>query len=223
MFDALVKERGVTKQFIANKLGKNSVIFHDWSKGKSKPSNDDLQIVANCLNCAPDYLLRHSVSHSGDMTQTKPEYRLMTPAIQLMHVENYRFSMMLRLLHGERFDLGGAARDCCEAIRRIRFAYIPYDDLVDDHIVWENRSIASCVEDLKNTGVDVPDIFVKFAPSLDTGGVSEALLVALVYSLCDWVLKIQRDIKSLGKKKVNIGKGNKAVKTLDVFGEEYEM
>ena len=56
-FDMLVKGKGITKQFIASKLEKNAVVFYDWSKGKSKPSEADLQIVCEQLDCSPEFLL----------------------------------------------------------------------------------------------------------------------------------------------------------------------
>lgn len=55
-FDKRVKEKGMTKIYIAQKLGKHSVIFHDWKKGKSTPSDADLKTTARCLNCTVAYL-----------------------------------------------------------------------------------------------------------------------------------------------------------------------
>lgn len=59
-FNALVKEKGVTKAFIASKLEKNQTIFHDWVKGKSKPSDISLQIIADLLDSNVAYLMGES-------------------------------------------------------------------------------------------------------------------------------------------------------------------
>lgn len=52
----LIKEKGITKTFIASKLGKKSAIFSDWKNKKSKPSLQDIEIVANILGTTVEYL-----------------------------------------------------------------------------------------------------------------------------------------------------------------------
>jgi len=55
-FDKRTKEKGMTKLFLAQQIDKHPSIFHDWRKGKSAPSETDLNIIASCLKCTTGYL-----------------------------------------------------------------------------------------------------------------------------------------------------------------------
>lgn len=56
-FEALRAEKGITKKFIADALGKKDVIFHAWKTNKSRPSAEQLRIVADILDTTPAYLM----------------------------------------------------------------------------------------------------------------------------------------------------------------------
>lgn len=52
----LVEQSGIKKAFLSKQIGKKPVIFNDWAKGKSKPSDHDLVILAKCLHTTFEYL-----------------------------------------------------------------------------------------------------------------------------------------------------------------------
>lgn len=54
---ALAKEKGLSNTFLAKKLGRSSAsLFVDWRKGKSKPSQNDIAMLAKILNTSIEYL-----------------------------------------------------------------------------------------------------------------------------------------------------------------------
>ena len=54
--NALFYETGVKKTFVADRLNRNRTIFNDWEKGKSVPSDAQLEIVAQALGTTTAYL-----------------------------------------------------------------------------------------------------------------------------------------------------------------------
>lgn len=54
--NSLIEQTGIKKAFLSKQIGKNPVVFNDWAKGKSKPSDDDLVVIARCLHTTFDYL-----------------------------------------------------------------------------------------------------------------------------------------------------------------------
>jgi transcriptional regulator with XRE-family HTH domain len=59
-FEELRKEKGVTKKFIAQQLGRTETIVQDWKKGKSSPNESQLSVVALILGTTPAYLTGES-------------------------------------------------------------------------------------------------------------------------------------------------------------------
>ena len=55
--EELIKETGITKKSIADKIGRKPSIFQAWRDKKSMPSVDQIKIVAEILHTTPDYLL----------------------------------------------------------------------------------------------------------------------------------------------------------------------
>lgn len=64
-FEELLREKGVKKTFLAEKLHRTSTIFQDWKAGKSRPSYEQVQIVAEALGTTPEYL-------TGETDEKKP-------------------------------------------------------------------------------------------------------------------------------------------------------
>lgn len=53
----LARAKGWSNAFLAKKLGRSSAsLFVDWRKGKSKPSENDLKMLADMLDTTTDYL-----------------------------------------------------------------------------------------------------------------------------------------------------------------------
>lgn len=88
----LLRETGVTKSSIADKLNRNRSILNDWEKGKSAPSDAQLEIVAQALGTTVAYLQgesdikeRHPLQAS-DLTASEQEmlkaFRKADPALQ---------------------------------------------------------------------------------------------------------------------------------------------
>ena len=51
------KEKGLSNTFLAKKLGRTSAsLFVDWRKGKSKPTEQDIMMLAELLDTTVDYL-----------------------------------------------------------------------------------------------------------------------------------------------------------------------
>lgn len=51
------KEKGLSNTFLAKKLGRSSAsLFVDWRKGKSKPSENDMEMLADLLDTTVEYL-----------------------------------------------------------------------------------------------------------------------------------------------------------------------
>ena len=55
--EELIKETGITKKFIADKIGRKPSIFQAWRDKKSMPTVDQIKIVAELLHTTPYYLL----------------------------------------------------------------------------------------------------------------------------------------------------------------------
>ncbi len=55
-FETLLKSRGITKTFIARKLGRSATLCQDWKQQKSQPSDAQLREVARILGTTPEYL-----------------------------------------------------------------------------------------------------------------------------------------------------------------------
>lgn len=53
---ALCQESGIKQQYLFQKLGVNRTLFADWERGKSKPSENHIQIIADILHTTPAYL-----------------------------------------------------------------------------------------------------------------------------------------------------------------------
>ena len=88
----LFTETGIKKTTVAKRLNRNRVIFNDWEKGKSAPSDDQLEIVAEALGTTAAYLRgetdikeRHPLQTS-DLTASEQEmlkaFREAGPALQ---------------------------------------------------------------------------------------------------------------------------------------------
>mgnify|MGYP003484911734 CR=1 FL=1 len=55
-FEELRAQKGVTKKFIADKLGRAPAICTDWRLGKSSPKQDQMRIIAEILDTTVEYL-----------------------------------------------------------------------------------------------------------------------------------------------------------------------
>ena len=88
----LLRETGVTKSSIADKMHRNRSIFNDWEKGKSTPSQEQLEIVAQALGTTVAYLCGESdvkerrPLQTSDLTVDEAEmlkaFRAANPALQ---------------------------------------------------------------------------------------------------------------------------------------------
>lgn len=50
-------EERCTQKTLAEKIGRTEDCIHDWEKGRSEPSIDDILAIASYFNISTDYLL----------------------------------------------------------------------------------------------------------------------------------------------------------------------
>ena len=64
------KEKGLSNTFLAKKLGRSSAsLFVDWRKGKSKPSENDIEMLADLLDTTVEYLTDQSSKKEKPLTE----------------------------------------------------------------------------------------------------------------------------------------------------------
>ena len=85
--NTLIKERGVTKSYLASKLNRNRVIFSDWARGKSAPSKEALRIIAYALDTTPAYLTGESDDPGHAPEPTPAQRQLLSLAETLTNEE----------------------------------------------------------------------------------------------------------------------------------------
>ncbi|WMJ84492.1 helix-turn-helix domain-containing protein [Oscillospiraceae bacterium LTW-04] len=74
--ERLVEDKGISKAFIASKLGKSRSLLIDWKKQKSQPTQEDLIVVADILSTTVEYLTGQTdikekpISNTGDELST---------------------------------------------------------------------------------------------------------------------------------------------------------
>ncbi len=56
----LLKTKGISKAFVASKLGKHRALLNHWESGKSQPAQEDLSILASILGTTVAYLTGES-------------------------------------------------------------------------------------------------------------------------------------------------------------------
>ena len=65
-FEKLRASKGITKKFIAQALGRSPTICQDWKQGKSRPSEEQLKVVAEILDTSAEYLMGGAEPESGE-------------------------------------------------------------------------------------------------------------------------------------------------------------
>ena len=65
-FEKLRASKGITKKFIAQALGRSPTICQDWKQGKSRPSEEQLKVVAEILDTSVEYLMGGAEPESAE-------------------------------------------------------------------------------------------------------------------------------------------------------------
>lgn len=86
-FDALIKEQGISKAFLAEKIGRHKTIFYDWQKGNSAPKKEYLDIIADLLGTTPAYLTGESDDPGHAPEPTPAQRQLLSLAETLTNEE----------------------------------------------------------------------------------------------------------------------------------------
>lgn len=86
-FDALIKEQGISKAFLAEKIGRHKTIFYDWQKGNSAPKKEYLDIIADILGTTPAYLTGESDDPGHAPEPTPAQRQLLSLADTLTNEE----------------------------------------------------------------------------------------------------------------------------------------
>jgi len=100
--NTLIKERGVTKSYLASKLNRNRVIFSDWARGKSAPSKEALRIIAYALDTTPEYLTGESDDPGHAPEPTPAQRQLLSLAETLTNEELQKTLEYAAFLKGQR-------------------------------------------------------------------------------------------------------------------------
>lgn len=54
--EQLRKEKGISKKFIAEKIGRTGTTYQDWKNKKCEPSDEQLAVIAQLLDTTSEYL-----------------------------------------------------------------------------------------------------------------------------------------------------------------------
>ena len=100
--NTLIKERGVTKSYLASKLNRNRVIFSDWARGKSAPSKEALRIIAYALDTTPEYLTGESDDPGHAPEPTPAQRQFLSLAETLTNEELQKTLEYAAFLKGQR-------------------------------------------------------------------------------------------------------------------------
>lgn len=52
----LMKEKGLKVQYVCDKLGASRYKMYDWERGKSTPSENEIEVLASILETTADYI-----------------------------------------------------------------------------------------------------------------------------------------------------------------------
>ena len=74
----LLREKGLKKKYLFEKIGKTPVLFNDWKLGKSKPTEQVLLAIAEVLDTTPEYLRgetdkKEKPAEDGELSQMEKE------------------------------------------------------------------------------------------------------------------------------------------------------
>jgi transcriptional regulator with XRE-family HTH domain len=100
--NTLIKERGVTKSYLASKLNRNRVIFSDWARGKSAPSKEALRIIAYALDTTPEYLTGESDDPGHAPEPPEKQKKLLAEANSLSDAELEKALEYIQFLKSQR-------------------------------------------------------------------------------------------------------------------------
>ena len=66
------KKTGLSQRQFAKKIGLGSDLYNKYEQGVSRPSPENLVIIANALDCTTDYLLGRKDTPSSENEETPP-------------------------------------------------------------------------------------------------------------------------------------------------------
>ncbi|WP_417129045.1 helix-turn-helix domain-containing protein [Ruthenibacterium lactatiformans] len=101
-FDALIKEQGISKAFLAEKIGRHKTIFYDWQKGNSAPKKEYLDIIADILGTTPAYLTGESDDPGHAPEPPEKQKKLLAEASSLSDAELEKALEYIQFLKSQR-------------------------------------------------------------------------------------------------------------------------
>ena len=84
---SLMKERGIKQGFIADLIGSYSTVVTDWKRGRSAPSQKDLEVLADFFNTPLNYLTGESDDPGHAPEPTPAQRQLLSLAEALTNEE----------------------------------------------------------------------------------------------------------------------------------------
>ena len=86
---SLMKERGIKQGFIADLIGSYSTVVTDWKRGRSAPSQKDLEVLADFFNTPLNYLTGES-DDSGLLPEPPEKQKSCSPKRAACPMPNWK-------------------------------------------------------------------------------------------------------------------------------------
>ena len=99
---SLMKERGIKQGFIADLIGSYSTVVTDWKRGRSAPSQKDLEVLANFFNTPLNYLTGESDDPGHAPEPPEKQKRLLAEANSLSDAELEKALEYIQFLKSQR-------------------------------------------------------------------------------------------------------------------------
>ena len=97
-----MKERGIKQGFIADLIGSYSTVVTDWKRGRSAPSQKDLEVLADFFNTPLNYLTGESDDPGHAPEPPEKQKKLLAEANSLSDAELEKALEYIQFLKSQR-------------------------------------------------------------------------------------------------------------------------
>ena len=99
---SLLKESGIKQGFIADLIGSYSTVVTDWKRGRSAPSQKDLEVLADFFNTPLNYLTGESDDPGHAPEPPEKQKKLLAEANSLSDAELEKALEYIQFLKSQR-------------------------------------------------------------------------------------------------------------------------